>query len=214
MGGSALLAGFAAPPAHADADFQLASWFGAGWMRQAPDLKLTESVELGTRELAAQSRLANRGSRALVGGGVDTTLVLDDRWLVPLFGGSFHAALGPYDGTYTSVDGSLARLRPWSATRVDILLPGLGLRAKHRRWMWGAEVRAGISGYQENVSIASAASSMSAEASAVTFLAVGRLEACRRLDPVTRLCLDVQPRLYDFSAMNGVMFGLRIEWGR
>ena len=39
------------------------------------------------------------------------------------------------------------------------------------------------------------------------------IKACRRLDPTTRLCLQVAPRLYDFGFVNGATVGLRIEWG-
>ena len=40
------------------------------------------------------------------------------------------------------------------------------------------------------------------------------LAACRRLDPVTRVCVQVAPRIYDFGFMNGATLGLRVEWGR
>jgi hypothetical protein len=49
---------------------------------------------------------------------------------------------------------------------------------------------------------------------AASFLVQAELEACRRLDPTTRLCLQVAPRIFDHELLNGVMFGLRMEWGR
>jgi hypothetical protein len=46
-----------------------------------------------------------------------------------------------------------------------------------------------------------------------TFLLQAEIVACRRLDPTMRACLQVVPRLYEYELLNGVTFGLRMEWG-
>ena len=50
--------------------------------------------------------------------------------------------------------------------------------------------------------------------SAASIVLQAEIEACRRLDPTTRVCLHVAPRFYDFSAANGITAGIRMEWGR
>jgi hypothetical protein len=39
------------------------------------------------------------------------------------------------------------------------------------------------------------------------------VEACRRLDPTTRICVHAAPRIYDYEFVNGGIIGIRMEWG-
>lgn len=153
-------------------------------------------------------------SIGMLGVGADVDLTLDDRWKLPLFGGNVWWAVGPYDALMTSFDGSIARLRTWSTFRGDILLPGIGRRWKHRRNMWAAAVRSGISFTTMGGTVAAGTETVPLDLSAATFLVQVELEACRRLDPTTRVCLQVVPRLYEYELLNGVTFGVRMEWGR
>jgi hypothetical protein len=63
-------------------------------------------------------------------------------------------------------------------------------------------------------SIAGGASDVTTSLSAYSGVLEVQLEACRRLDPATRICLQAAPRIYDFGLMNGGTLGLRVEWGR
>ena len=203
---------FVAADARADWDFQLAANLNGGWLRETPALS-APSVLTSAREMAGGTAQP-RGGLALAGFGGDIDLTIDDRWKVLLLGGSFSWAVGSYDATITGLDGSIARLRPWSAVRGDFLLPGLGRRWKYRRTMWAAAVRTGFSHITMDGAVAAGADAVELELSATTFLVQVDLETCRRLDPTTRVCLQVSPRVYEHELMNGLTFGLRMEWGR
>lgn len=181
-------------------------------MRRTPTFS-SKSLETNARVFGA-GRVPTDRSLALVGPSLDVELTLDDRWRVPIIGGATYWAAGSYDRVVTSLDGSIASVRPWSAFRADLLLPGIGRRWKHRRNMWGVSLRSGVSFMQMGGSVASAAESDALELSAATFVLQAEIEACRRLDPTTRICLQVAPRLYEHELMNGLTFGIRMEWGR
>jgi hypothetical protein len=150
----------------------------------------------------------------MFGVGADVELTVDDRWKVPLVGGNAAWAVGSYDTVLTSFDGSIAHVRPWSTFRGDLLLPGIGRRWKHRRNMWAAAIRTGVSFATVDGAVAAGAESVPLDLSARTLLVQVELEACRRLDPTTRVCLQLVPRLYEHELLNGLTFGLRMEWGR
>jgi hypothetical protein len=134
--------------------------------------------------------------------------------LIPGLGFAGYGAVGSYDTIVTSADGSIARARPWTTYRLDVLLPGIGYRMKHRRYMFVASVRTGISALHMSGSVAGGTGETLAALSGVSGVLQVELEACRRLDPVTRVCAQVAPRIYDFGFMNGATLGLRVEWGR
>jgi hypothetical protein len=142
------------------------------------------------------------------------SFIVGDRWSIPGFGVGAYGAVGSYPAIVTSVDGSIARVRPWSTYAVDVLLPGIGYRIKQRRFMFSASVRTGVSLMHVGGSVAGGADEQQFSLSGASPLLQAELEVCRRLDPVTRACLQVAPRLYDFGIMNGAIFGLRVEWGR
>jgi hypothetical protein len=85
---------------------------------------------------------------------------------------------------------------------------------KHRRFMFVASLRTGVSGMFMNGSIAGGSGEMPTALSAKSGMLQVELEACRRLDPGTRVCAQLAPRIYDFGFINGATLGLRIEWGR
>ncbi len=198
--------------ARADFDFQFATSFGAGWLRQTPTLTARE-VSTSAREMG-EGPIRTGRSLGMLGVGADLDLTIDDRWKVPLFGGNAWWAIGSYDSLVTSFDGSIANLRTWSTFRGDVLLPGIGRRWKHRRMMWAAAVRSGISFTTMGGTVAAGGETYPLDLRAATFLVQVELEGCRRLDPTTRVCLQVVPRLYEYELLNGITFGVRMEWGR
>jgi hypothetical protein len=199
-------------PASADVDFQLGATGGAAWMRSLPALT-TPSVTTAAREVP-ESRVPIGGSLTWAGAGFDLGMSVDDHIVIPGFGLAGYGAVGSYDTIVTAADGSIARVRPWSAYRLDVLLPGLGYRTKHRRFMFEVSLRTGVSGMYMGGSIAGGAAESSTSLSAYSPVLQAEIEACRRLDPVTRVCVQLAPRIYDFGFMNGATLGLRVEWGR
>jgi hypothetical protein len=209
IGGASTLA---PKDARADFDFQLSMGANARWMRAAPAMAAPRLTTF-TREIAGGD-VPMRGGTTMLGGYVDAAVVLDDRFLLPLIGGGYYAAGGSYDAVITSRDGSIVRMQPWTTESLDIYLPGLGYRVKRRRWLFGAAVRTGVSFLAMEGLLADGIEWSPLETKRTTFLLQAELEVCRRLDPTTRVCLQVAPRIYDHTLLNGVMFGLRAEWGR
>ncbi len=201
-----------ASDARADFDFQFATSFGGGWLRETPTFT-AKPVSTSAREMG-EGLVKTGRSVGMLGVGLDLDLTIDDRWKVPLFGGNAWWTVGSYDALVSSLDGSVANLRTWSTFRGDVLLPGFGRRWKHRRNMWAAAVRSGVSFATMGGTVAAGSESYPIDLSAVTFLVQVELEGCRRLDPTTRVCLQVVPRLYEYELLNGVTFGVRMEWGR
>lgn len=202
----------ASEPARADVDVQLATTAGAAWTRALPALT-TPSVTTGAREVP-EARIPIGGSLTWMGAGFELGMTVDDRILIPGVGIAGYAAVGSYDTVLSAADGSIARVRPWTAYRLDILLPGIGYRMKHRRYMFEASLRTGVSAMYMGGSISGGAGDTATSLSAYAGVLQAELEACRRLDPVTRVCVQVAPRIYDFGFMNGATLGLRVEWGR
>ncbi len=198
--------------ASADWDFQFATSVGGAWLRETPALD-SEAVSLTSRRIG-EGQLRSRGGLAMLGFGMDTEFTIDDRWKVPLAGYNAWWATGNYDAVNTSFDGSIAQTKPWSAYRIDILLPGFGRRIKLRRNLVSFTLRAGASRLKMDGTVADGAGVADLELTRWTFLAQIELEACRRLDPTTRICLQVVPRIYEHEFMNGLTVGLRMEWGR
>jgi hypothetical protein len=212
--GAVVLGGILTSPstARADFDFQFAANMNGGWLRQTPALA-SKSVSTVARDLR-EGNLKSRGGLALMGLAADVELTLDDRWRGPLIGGAAYWTVGSQDTVVTGYDGSIARIRPSSAFRGDLLFPGIGHRWKHRRTMWGLAVRSGVSFLSMGGSVAAGAGSVELELSRATFLVQLEVEGCRRVDPTTRICLQVVPRVYEHELLNGLVFGLRMEFGR
>jgi hypothetical protein len=197
--------------ARADVAIELVLSPGMTWTRDMPALT-SEPVSTASRDIPKQS-IATRGSLASIGGYADTQITFGDRTTMPLFGFGIYGAVGSYDSVTTSADGSIARLRPWTTMRYDLLLPGVGARFKKRRWMVEVGVRTGVSWLAMHGSVADGADTQRIDPSGASFLLVGAVSGCRRLDPFQRLCVEIAPRLYDFGFLNGATVGLRYEWG-
>ena len=195
-----------------DLDFELGLGGGVTLLRETPVLR-TDELGLSARSLRP-SDVATRGGMTMAGGYGDIVLVADDRWAVPLLGLGLYTAVGPYDEVATSLDGSIASMRPWTQWRADVLLPGFGLRMKHRRLLLAAKLRTGVDLVFAQGSVASGAERVDFTATGASFLLVGEIEGCRRLDPVTRVCLTLAPRLYDFGVLTGATLGIRLAVGR
>lgn len=208
----ALASCLVARPAAADADLQLSIGLNAGYLRKIPSLGAGK-VSTTARDIAAGD-VAARGGLWLLGGTVDLQLTLDDRWTVPLIGITGMWATGSSAPIGSSLDGSIARLRPDTAFRGDLLLLGVGRRWKHRRFMYGIAARTGVSWIGMDGDVAAGASRTPLDLTATTFLFTVEAEGCRRIDPEHRVCFQVAPRVYEHQFLNGVTFGLRLEWGR
>jgi hypothetical protein len=118
----------------------------------------------------------------------------------------------------TGLDGSIVHLQTWTSKMATLLLPGFGVRAVRRRWMFELSARGVLSVAWMTATVADAGSSLDLTEQndsvlAVTLGARADAEVCRRLDPVERACLFVSPVLYEFSAFNGGSIGLRWEVG-
>ena len=213
MASALALAGcFVARPAAADVDLQIALGMNAGYLRKIPSLGAGK-VSTTARDIAAGDVRA-RGGLWLMGGTVDVQLTIEDRWTVPLFGATVMWATGSAAPIASSFDGSIARIRPSTAVRGDVLFLGFGRRWKHRRFMYGVAARTGISGITMEGDVAAGASRTPLNLGAATFLFTVEAEGCRRIDPEHRVCFQVVPRVYEHQFLNGVTFGLRMEWGR
>lgn len=198
--------------ARADWDLQLATQMGGGWLRDTPTMT-SDYVDTTARRIRGND-VRTRGGVGMFGIGLDTELTIDDRWKVPLLGGAMWWAVGSSDREVTSLDGSIAYARPWTTFRGDFLLPGIGRRFKYRREMFGVALRTGVSWMHMDGTVAGGPNLENINLSNSTFLLQAEIEGCRRLDPSTRVCLTVAPRLYEYKWLNGVNFGLRVEWGR
>ena len=201
-----------APPARADFDIQAAFSGGVSWRRSHP--ALTNERTLTAAREVPEGKVPIGGALTAVGVGVDLGVTVDDRWIIPAVGIAGYGAVGSYDTIVTSADGSIARVRPWTTYEIDALLPGIGLRMKQRRFMFSASIRSGVSYMHSSGSVSGAAHSALMSLSGTSLLVQAEIEACRRLDPMTRMCLQVSPRIYDFGFVSGATFGLRVEWGR
>jgi hypothetical protein len=215
----AALVGFSVIGATSDAradrnevEAQLAIGAGAAWMRSLPTFA-TDSLLTNARDLGRGSVRSSRGI-TLYGSHFDVALTIRDRWSIPLLGGGVYGAVGPHDGILTTLDGSMVRLRPWTTVRADMLLPGVAYRLKKRRWMFTFGGRIGVGYTSLKGSVASAAEVDELDIEKATVFLQSEIEACRRLDPTTRLCVQVAPRLYDYQLLNGGTLSLRIEWGK
>lgn len=204
--------GLTSNDARADWDLQIATSMGGGWLRESPDLD-SDQVSLAARDIA-KGTLKNRGGLAMFGFGGDIELTLTDKWKFPLAGAAVWWAMGTYDGVTTSYDGSIAHIHPWSTFRADLLLPGIGRRIKLRRNMISVALRTGVTWLKMDGDVATGSSQAGLDLSAASFLLQAEVEACRRLDPTTRLCVQVTPRVYEYTLMNGLTVNLRLEWGQ
>ena len=118
--------------AHAhDWDFQFAAFVNGGWLRETPSMS-ADAVSLESRRIG-EGALRSRGGVAMLGIGADTELTFDDRWKVPVLGLQGWFPVGRYDAVNTSFDGSVAQLKPWTASRIRNQ-PSMPPRRWRGRW--------------------------------------------------------------------------------
>lgn len=193
-------------------DVQLGATIAGGYLRETPDMS-SDAVSLSSRHIG-EGRLRSRGGLAMIGLGSDIELTIDDRWRLPLGGFNMWWPIGNYDTVNSSFDGSIAHLKPWTATRMDILFPGFGRRIKLRRNMVSFALRTGVSRIAMDGDVSAGSELTGVDLTRWTFLAQIEVEACRRLDPTYRFCVQVVPRIYEHALMNGFSVGVKMEWGR
>ncbi len=142
-------------------------------------------------------------------------LVASDRTVIPLFDVGIFGIVGQYSEVLTSVDGSFLQVSPSSIVLVDGEISGIGVRFKHRRWMFGAAVKPGFAFMVANASVADGRSFTSIDGGLTAFSPILRvdLQVCRRLDPLERVCLVAQPNVYEWGWGNGGSLALRYEFG-
>ncbi len=180
------------------------------YMRAMPTMTLTAP---GDSPRSLRGALPSTGHLTLAGASGELTVAVDRHLVFPLFGFAFSAAVGGSPRVLSSIDGSIVEQRPWSTYMGDVLLPGVGYRVKEQRWMFSAVVRTGVTYAAMGASVASGADTAAASSSALSFLLRAELEACRRLDPVERVCFAISPSIYQFGFGNAVTAGLRWEFG-
>lgn len=215
LGVAALLAlaprlGHAAP---SGTGVELRVGLGFAATRAIPDLHLREEPTLSSRETVSGTLPTAGGFRAF-GGFADAALVLRPRVTVPLFGLGGYFPVGDHAPVRSAVDGSIATVQPWRMFAIDVLGPGLGLRTIERRYFFEATVRVAMLYMGGKAEIAAGREAVEVDVQAVAFGARAELSACRRLDPVSRVCLSLAPRLFEVRALNGASLSLTWAWGQ
>jgi hypothetical protein len=212
-GGVALVLGLAAPGAAYGRDSHLELEAGADL--HASHYFRTPQLTLGDNAPRPDNgaKIPSVGPLTLGGAAVDVGVALDERVIFPILGFGFNTALGQSPRVMTSIDGSFAEVRPWTAWMYDLGLPGIGFRFKERRWMFSFLIRPGVAFLLMNGSVASGQDSHDVTVSATSLYARAQIEACRRLDPTERVCLFVAPSVYEFGFGTGGSAGIRWEIG-
>lgn len=203
----------AEPLAHAQVQGTLSGGVTGTWLPSAPSM----SFDLGTdgpyrSPSGSSARLGF--PLGFVGVGGQFNLLLGQRWFVPLLGASYSTAVGPSPRAIVSIDGSIAELRPWASKLFDVTAVGLGYRAKVRRWLFAADVSVGLAFLYMPGTVATGLEVQDASTMAVTPTARLNVQGCRRFDPENRLCLVLQPSIYEWGWLNGGSVSLRWEFGQ
>ena len=174
---------------------------------------------------SVSGNLPSTGEQHFLALGIDTTFIRNNTWEFPLFGFVVGGAVGQSPSVVSSLNGSLVYLRPWTAGMMSVLLPGVGLRTNLRRWKFSIDVRTAVSFTWMGMTVANGSNWIDPTNQtdgngnaqngpfAITFGVHGNVEACRRLEPTERLCLFVEPHLYEYTPFNGASAGLRWEVG-
>jgi len=144
--------------------------------------------------------------------GID--LVASDRTIVPLVDFGIFGIVGQYADVLTSVDGSFLRVSTSSIFLIDAEATGIGVRFKHRRWMFAAAIKPGVAFMVANASVADGKDFTSIDAlTAFSPTLRVSLQVCRRFDPLERACVVAQPNVYEWGWGNGGSLALRYEFG-
>jgi hypothetical protein len=213
--------GFDAHPAslHIRGKREGVTWEASADMRlsyiaRIPEMRISDDVA-GIRSFSTGTHV--HGTTALTTGGVgfDFGVVIDDRWRLGGVGGAYESSIGTSSRRAATVNGSIAEMRPWTASRFSFDFGGVGQRFKYRRWQAGWFVWGSVMLTTMNLSIAEGAGSTDASASAVAVAFHAQLEVCRRIDLEARVCAAVAPDVFDGGYwLPGGTVAARWEWGR
>jgi hypothetical protein len=141
-------------------------------------------------------------------------VVTGDRWLIPMFGVGLYGIVGTYSDALTSADGSLFRLHPSGSILFDAEILGIGVRVKHRRWMFEGAIKPGFAFLAVPAAVANGKVFTDIDAlNTATVTLRASLSLCRRLDPQERICASVTPNIYQWGWGNGGSVSLRWEFG-
>jgi hypothetical protein len=183
------------------------------WVRDLPTVSFSDQTNASTRTVPPGA-VPFGGPLTFAGVHFDSAITTR-HLVVPMLGLGFGMLVGEQPMVVSSLDGSVVNLHPWSAYRVEVLGPGIGLRMTERRWTLSATMRSELVIMAMSASLAAGAGTAEMpDATAVGLGARVELEACRRVDPTDRACILVAPTLYEFGFLNGGVLALRWEWGR
>jgi hypothetical protein len=186
------------------------------WVRSMPPIELRSPFD-GTYRTLPAGTLPSTGDHQFMALTWDSGVTVNNRYVLPLLGVQFGWTVGTSPDVVTSVDGTIVHMQTWSSDMLTLLLPGVGVRTKARRWMFEGAVRPVVTFMWMNAAAAEGGGTSNiADGHALFAVGLGvraELEACRRVDPVQRVCLLVSPALYEFSTFNGGSIGLRWEVG-
>ncbi len=199
-----------APSRGAEFELRVGTAFAA--MRAMPSLRLSDDSVLPSRG-ALEGKMKTAGGFRVFGGYFDSTLTVRPRLSVPLFGLGFYVPVGDHAPVNSALDGSVATLEPWRMFAVDVLGPGIGLRATHRRWFFEGSLRFALLLIGGKSTVASGREAVSVEVLGAAPGARAEISVCRRLDPTSRVCLAFAPRLYEVEPLSGASLSLSWVWG-
>lgn len=182
--------------------------------RAMPDVRVTapDEVVLPSRTYV-EGRLPNRGGFRSVGVSADLALAVRPHLTVPIFGIGVYLPVGSHAPVRTAVDGSIATIEPWRLVGVDLLGPGIGVRTIKRRYFVEGLVRLSLHVLTGRSVIAAGTETVDVGVHGLAPGVRAEISACRRLDPESRLCLTVAPRLFEVVPLAGVTAGLTWVWG-
>ena len=175
-------------------------------------LHVGTDTHVGPRPIGGELRLNSNVFYAGAGMGFG---LLTKHFVLPLLSLDFYSATGLYDEQRTSIDGSIAHLRPATGNIWDLGIGGFGFRTNARRWTFSATARTGITLESVGADAAWASGTYDLGTGAINPYLRLDLEACRRLDPLERVCLVVSPNVYAYDqTFHGGMLSFRYELGK
>jgi hypothetical protein len=176
------------------------------------NLHVGTGTHVGPRPIGGDLRLNSNVFYAGAGMGVG---LLTRHFVIPLASLDFYSAAGLYDEQRTSIDGSIAHLRPWTGNIWDLGIGGFGFRTDVRRWTLSATARTGFTLESVGADAAWGNGTYDLGTGAINPYLRLDLEACRRLDPLERVCLVVSPNVYAYDqTFHGGMLSFRYELGK
>ena len=161
-----------------------------------------------------QGTLPSFGSTTLMGGGFELGVNVGKHLILPIVGGSYTTALGGYREREASFDGTIIHYRPWTTEMVTFSLGGLGYRSNVGRWTFSATALPGIAGISSGADAAYGLNTFELNPGKTLFYLSAEIAACRRLDPMERLCVVAAPNVYEGGFFQGGTIALRYEVGK